>query len=252
MFHGNNSAINRLVTTVSVTNNIFAENTFTITSDAFTQIDPNINVSYNCFYRNDDLEVSTGVDSALGSDFQIGDPLFVDVTNSDFHLQEDSICIDTGTGTDVIDDTTADIGAYGGDYADATPFPVAEPAATDSSTSAPDVFNITLDWQANLAYLVTNTVTPGSYKVWYQRNQPGPPYNGTDAGNGTIGGTATQEETCANAAPSSENDWLVYELASCSGNSPRHSCRGNLALNGLLIQSIPMPQRRVGRDAQAT
>ena len=77
------------------------------------------------------------------------------------------------------------MGAYGGDYADAIPFPVAEPTATDTSTTAPDVYNITLDWDANLAYLVTNDVLPGSYNVYYQRNQSGPPYNGSDAGNGT-------------------------------------------------------------------
>ncbi|MCG6939334.1 MAG: hypothetical protein LJE83_14330 [Gammaproteobacteria bacterium] len=185
VFRGNYIAISRFIPTVSITNNIFTENTFTIISDTDQTVDPNFNVSYNCFHNNNDLDVN-GSDGALGTSFQTGDPLFVDVTNNDFHLQQNSICIDAGTGVDVIDDTVADIGAYGGDYADAIPFPVSEPTATDSSTSGPDVFNITLDWQANLAYLVTNTVTPGSYKVWYQRNQSGPPYNGTDAGNGTL------------------------------------------------------------------
>jgi hypothetical protein len=185
VFWGNNVAISRFITSVSVTNNIFAENTFTITSGPDQLVDPNFNVSYNCYYKNDDLDVN-GSDSALGTIFQIGNPLFVEVTENDFHLQEDSTCIDVGTGIDIIDDTLADMGAYGGDYADAIPFPVPEPTASDKSTSGPDVFNIALAWQANLAYLVTNTITPGSYQVWYQRNQSGPPYNGTDAGNGTV------------------------------------------------------------------
>jgi len=185
VFRNNSVAVRRFITPVAVTNNIFTGNTVTITSDVNEPINPNFEVSYNCFFQNDDLN-SGGADSGLGDNFQIGNPLFVDQAVSDFHLKEDSVCIDAGTGTDIIDDTVADMGAYGGDYADAIPFLVPEPTATDTSTTAPDMFNITLDWDANLAYLVTNDVTPGSYNVYYQRNQPGPPYNGSDAGNGTI------------------------------------------------------------------
>ncbi|MDH3714515.1 MAG: fibronectin type III domain-containing protein, partial [Gammaproteobacteria bacterium] len=103
-----------------------------------------------------------------------------------FHLREGSPCIDAGTGLDSIDASIADIGAYGGPLADPSPFPVPAPTLTDTSTTAPAATNIAVSWAANLAYLVTNTSNPGSYRLWYQLNSPGPPYQGTDAGGGTL------------------------------------------------------------------
>ncbi len=113
-----------------------------------------------------------------------GDPLFVDTGIQDFHLRQNSPCIDQGIGTDVIDNTAADIGAYGGDFADARPYPLGAPNVADVSGPAPPPYSVQVVWSANLAYLVTNTASPGTYRVYYQQNQSGPPYNGTDAGNG--------------------------------------------------------------------
>jgi len=62
--------------------------------------------------------------------------------------------------------------------------PVDTPVVTDLSGTAPPPYSIKLDWSENLAYLVTNTVLPGSYKVYYRQNLSGPPYDGIDAGNG--------------------------------------------------------------------
>ena len=39
------------------------------------------------------------------------------------------------TGTDIIDATVADIGAYGGQFADKRPYPVAAPSLADTSTT---------------------------------------------------------------------------------------------------------------------
>ncbi|MGI9307985.1 MAG: CFI-box-CTERM domain-containing protein [Gammaproteobacteria bacterium] len=178
VFWDNGTAITRLSANATITNNVFAENTVTINSPV--DIGSDENVSYNCFYQNDDLP-----GGSLGSNFRTGNPLLVDPAARDFHLREDSPCINTGLGMDIIDMTVADIGAYGGQAADATPFLLPQPTASNTSTTAPDVFSIRLDWDANLAYLVTNTVMPGSYNVWYQQNAAGPPYAGTDAGNGT-------------------------------------------------------------------
>jgi len=180
-FYRNNAAINRFTTAAVVINNLFAENTGTLIINGITPVDPDVNVSYNCFYRNTDLE-ETGIP---GTNFQRGDPLLTDPANRDFHLRQASPCIDTGIGTDVIDDTVADIGAYGGEFADPTPFWLPEPIATNTSTTSPDIFNIQLSWDANESYLITNTVMPGSYRVWYQQNRSGPPFEGTDANNGT-------------------------------------------------------------------
>lgn len=180
-FWRNNAAINRFTTAAVVINNLFAENTGTLIANGITPVDPDVNVSYNCFYRNTDLE-DAGIP---GTNFQRGDPLLTDPANRDFHLRQSSPCIDTGFGTDVIDDTVADIGAYGGEFADATPFWLPEPVATNTSATNPDRFSIELSWDANEAYLITNTVLPGSYRVWYRQNQSGPPFDGTDANNGT-------------------------------------------------------------------
>ena len=180
VFYRNATAVDRATAIPAVSNNIFYENVKTISSGVSTDT----NVTFNCFYRNQDL-INGGIDSARGTDFQIGNALFVGVSVRDFHLKQSSACIDAGAGTDVIDNTVADMGAYGGQFADVNPYPVAQPTATNTSTANPEVFNIQVSWARNLAYLVTSTVLPGSYRLYYQLNQPGPPYNGTDAGNGT-------------------------------------------------------------------
>ena len=178
VFWNNATAIDRLTQNVDVTNNIFAENDRTVVSSGIDPINPDTNLSFNCFNQNDDIG-----NSGLGEDFQTGNPVFVDTPNGDFHLQEASVCIDVGSGTDIIDDSIADMGAYGGEFADAWPFPVAELVATDASDA--DTYNIALDWDANLAYLITSDLVSGSYRVYYQLNESGPPYDGTDAGDGT-------------------------------------------------------------------
>jgi hypothetical protein len=184
VFYRNNVSIDRFTTAAPVTNNIFSENSFTVASSSIIPISPDFDVSYNCFYRNNDLQQS-GVDAGLGTNFQVGNPQFVDPAAQDFHLRAASICIDAGTGNDVIDDSVADIGAYGGDFADAMPFPVNQPVASDASSSNPVVYRIDVEWDANLDYRITNDAMPGGYKLWYALNLSGPPYNGDDAGGGT-------------------------------------------------------------------
>jgi hypothetical protein len=187
VFFSNDVAIFRRTANAQVTNNTFSGNTVTISGPIAPPslvVNPNTNVDANCFFDNTDL-ISSGVDTGLGTNAVVGDPLFVDPAIRDFHLRQNSPCIDTGVGMDAIDNTTADIGAYGGQFADARPFPLGAPSVADVSGPMPPPYSIQVVWEANLAYLVTNTVSPGSYRVYYQQNQPGPPYNGTDAGNGT-------------------------------------------------------------------
>jgi hypothetical protein len=127
-----------------------------------------------------------GVDRGLGTNATIGDPLFASAVNRDFHLREGSPCIDAGTGTDGIDATVADMGAYGGALADALPFPVPQPSVVDASANPPPPHSIRLTWEQNLAYLVSSSANPGGYRVHYSLNAPGPPYAGTDAGAGSL------------------------------------------------------------------
>jgi hypothetical protein len=168
-FYANGTGLSRSVDNTIVQNNIFAANTTAIISNVGTA-----NISYQCYNAN-------AAGTLLGDNIHIGDPLFTDAVNHDFHLRQGSPCIDGGLGTDVIDDTVADLGAYGGDWADTFPFPVPQPTATDTSAGSPPPYNIALNWSPNLSYLVTNSSSPGGYKIYYDSDNSGPPYNGAEA-----------------------------------------------------------------------
>ncbi len=92
------------------------------------------------------------------------DPLFVDPTDTDqtrldYHVQEGSPTLGTGTGQ-------SDMGAFGGSGADTIPFPV---VATVVGNPA-DQTQATVSWTPNLASNITNSVSPGSYEVTYALN----------------------------------------------------------------------------------
>ena len=195
VFWENAVAITRSTIDVQVTNTAFVRNVVTITSPIGIPVSRDANVDNCGFFTNADLNVA-GVDSGLGDNFVVGDPLFVDTEEGDFHLREGSPFIDTGIGVDSIDNSIADIGAYGGQFADPMPFPLPAPTLSDVSDAIPPPYGIEVSWSANLAYRVTSSLSPGSYRVYYVQNESGPPYNGTDAGSGTLpspveAGTAT-------------------------------------------------------------
>ena len=172
VFYENSIAIERENELVSIRNNIFVDNALAI-SGAGDQVE------YNCFYSND-ARGETG-------DFFVIDenPLFASPSDLDFHLRQDSPCINEGEGVDAVDDTVADIGAYGGAHADIIPFPVQDVTATDiSDTEATPTIDV--DWSANLHYLITHDDEPGGYLLYYDSDEPGSPYDGIDAGSGTL------------------------------------------------------------------
>jgi hypothetical protein len=191
-FNNNAVAIERGSAAAPITANIFAANARTLVATGGAT-DNRANVSFNCFFRNADT------DPAFGTAFQLGDPAFADPGAGDFHLREGSACIDVGGGTDAIDATATDAGAYGGGGADLQPFPVAQATAAARSAAAIDV-----TWPPNLDYHVTNSVVPGSYRLYYANHSP--PLDGTDAGGGTqpspieVGNVTAF--TLANLAPS--------------------------------------------------
>jgi hypothetical protein len=168
-FYANGTGLFRTVDNTLVRNNIFAANNTAIASDVGTA-----NIAYQCYSAN-----VTG--AGLGTNVRNGDPLFVDSADHDFHLRQGSPCIDAGVGKDVIDGTDADLGAYGGDWADVFPFPLKRPTATDTSAAAPPPYNIELGWSPNLSYLVSSGSPPGGYKIYYDSDASGPPYDGADA-----------------------------------------------------------------------
>lgn len=183
IFRDNAVAIRRSTIDAQITNSGFVGNAATISSPLDIIVDPNTNVDNCGFFDNDDLKVA-GIDTGLGDNSVIGDPRFVAPAGRDFHLREGSPFIDRGVGDDSIDDTVADIGVYGGQFADPIPFPLPAPDVSDASGASPPPYSAAIAWEENLAYLVTNADSPGSYRVYYQQNASGPPYEGTDAGNG--------------------------------------------------------------------
>jgi Right handed beta helix region len=180
VFNGNATAIRRLSTDPHIVNNYFAGNTVTVSSP----LGGTGNIEFNGFFDNADL-AQGNVDTGIGSVFTIGDPLFVDAAARDFHVELGSPAIDAGTGTDVVDATVADLGAYGGPEADAKVFPVTGLTLEDASSASPTAYAVRLGWQPNLAYLVQNPAAPGGYRVYYRQESAGPPYEGTDAAGGT-------------------------------------------------------------------
>ena len=180
VFFSNAIAIRRDSTLVAITNNIFRSNTVTLRNNG-ALVDVTTNVTANCWSNNADLLVG-GVDGGYGTQITLGDPLFVAEKGGDYHLKQGSPCIDAGQGTDVIDNSVADLGAYGGPNAATLPLPVTGVALTDASAATPAIAVI---WAANLSYLVTHSALPGSYNVYYKQGAPGSPYTGIDAGGGT-------------------------------------------------------------------
>jgi hypothetical protein len=172
VFAGNEVAIRRGTPDVDIVNNIFSGNETTVTS-LNPVIDNDDNVDANCWFNNGD----TGPNGGYGTGNVGGDPLFVDTGSRDYHLRANSPCIDIGQGTDVIDGTAADAGAYGGPLADVRPFPL--PAPTLSDTSAGGVVSVLVQWPANASYLVAG------YDIHYAQSPPGGSYDGSDAGGGT-------------------------------------------------------------------
>jgi hypothetical protein len=193
-FYSNGTAISRDAD-LPIINNIFASNQTAINDTSALEAQ----TAYNIFSSN----TTTG---PVGSNSANCLPLFVKPTNHDFHLQEDPLncCIDAGDqtigdGTDIIDGTPIDIGAYGGQFADPFPFPVSGLSVVSTATTS-----IVLSWLPNLSYLVTNTTNTGSYNLYYGY-APGD-YNGTDANGGlspspiSVGTNTTF--TLANLGPS--------------------------------------------------
>lgn len=165
VFFENGTAVNTGGNGLTIENNAFVNNLVTLTPAPVEESA----ISHNGFFDDNDT-VTT-----FGSNPVTGDPRFVDPAALDFHLLADSPYINTVTGTtDVLDDTEVDIGAYGGEHAEGTPFPVATPMLVSSTDST-----ITLHWPANAWYRL------GGYRLYYDSDRSGPPYTGADADNGS-------------------------------------------------------------------
>lgn len=173
-FYDNRVGVSRTSADTTLVNNAFVKQRTAISSENVTE-----GVRFNGFYDND-LDGLRGINAVTASD-----PLFVSTAIGDFHLRQTSPFIDEGDGTDVSDDSTADIGAYGGEDADVRPFQVHGISAADA-TAAAGTASFDVTWTADLSYLVTHTSDPGSYKLHYDSDGSGAPYDGVDGGGGNL------------------------------------------------------------------
>ena len=160
-FYDNGTAIDRAHDGVSIRNNMFYENSIAIAPAGLTA-----NISYNGFLNNDN-------DGPVGTQAMLNKPFrFISTSDRDFHLRSSSEGIDEGdpSETDVIDGTRADMGAYGGPYADVTPFPV-----SGLSVESDGADSVTVKWSANFSYLTAG------YKLYYGSDDN---FQGNDAAEG--------------------------------------------------------------------
>jgi Right handed beta helix region/Fibronectin type III domain len=174
-FFNNGTAIVRDADSEIINSNIFFNNATDINQGALAITDIN-NITYNAFFP-----ISAGpkgTNYIPNTIITLTDPLFVDVTNGDFHLMAGSPCIANGdpTITNVINGTQCDMGAYGGGGSvqdmDTIPFQISGVTAV-----LPSPTSVTLNWNPNTCYLI------GGYNVYYGSSSGN--YTGTGANEGS-------------------------------------------------------------------
>ncbi|MCD4760775.1 DUF5123 domain-containing protein, partial [bacterium] len=160
------------LSTVTLQNSIFSDHPYGI--NIYFETGSNTSVSYNDFY-NSFINFSGSVPTGLGiiSDVNTNgdpcdtfynvflDPLYIDPANGDFHLTEESPCIDAGDPASPLDPdgTIADMGAFY--FHQATPLDPPQNVTIEISAG-----EVTLSWDA-----VTGA---NSYKVYSSDD----PYSG--------------------------------------------------------------------------
>jgi len=166
-FFGNLLAIDRASDLV-IENNIFSDNTTDIETGSF----PDTKIDFNCFKLA--APIIQGPNAKIDAII-----LFSNTAIKDFHLRATTDCIDNGRNNiqDIIDSTQADMGAYGGQLSDLLPYPPQDVLLTIDASQ-----NITVTWNENLSYLVKGDLNDnGGYRIFYDFDAPGLPYNGTNA-----------------------------------------------------------------------
>ncbi len=160
-FYDCGTAISREHDGVGIRNNMFYDNVTAIAPAGLTA-----NISYNGFLNNDE-DGPVGTNAMLNRYFR-----FISIADRDFHLRSSSEGIDEGdvNDTDVIYGTRADMGAYGGPHADATPFPV-----SGLNVESDGADSVTVKWAGNFSYLVAG------YKLYYGSDEN---FQGNDADEG--------------------------------------------------------------------
>jgi hypothetical protein len=221
-FYQNGTAVTRDSDTILIINNIFSNNTTNISQNGSLS---QSGIDFNCFNPPPSLIEPVGTNSIPNTLVANPEPLFVDPSPAirDFHLQQGSPCIDAGSninGPDSFNGSISDMGAYGGPSSDTIPYPVGIQSASAASASS-----IALSWTSNNSYLVTNSVQPGVYNIYYSLNASGAPYQIKLSLVSTITSTVISGLTSASTAPtapvlfppSPANAGLILTWSSISG-----------------------------------
>lgn len=162
---------------ILITNNIFSNNGTAISAQvSMTQI------TYNDYYNNTTIGVNPDAHSLPNFSVGNANPLFVNPASRDFHLLEGSPCHSySGTAAgnpsypNAFDNTTFDMGVYGGGDTDADTIPFIISGVTFISPTADSV---KVSWSPNNSYNVTNSnsALQGGYNIYYNFIKSGPPY----------------------------------------------------------------------------
>ncbi len=172
-FYLNGTALTRDAD-IQVVNNIFSNNTTNISQSGNV---PQNNIDSNCFNPVPSPSEPIGKNSIPNVNVSNPDPLFVNPASRDFHLQQNSPCIEAGINVNgpnsfdgALNGGKSDIGAYGGGNSDTIPFIVSGVTVTLAGTDS-----ATVSWSPNNSYVVTNTdpTKQGGYNVHFKLNNSG-------------------------------------------------------------------------------
>lgn len=229
---GNMNAFENRSSYSRVINNTFYGNTRAVFSNSSSTLKNNIIagsgrygvagsrggfIGYNLFHRNT-IGNYSGISAPPASFNNItGNPLFVNST-TDFHLRAGSPAIDKGDPLvkDAFDNSTSDIGTYGGPNADVTPATVA------GVTSASSTSKVTISWNKNMAYNISG------YKVYY----------GTSSGNYTSSVSAGDVSTLDLASSTLTTNQRYYFAVTALADGNLHESLKSVEVTGA-IDTLP-------------
>ena len=203
-FHGAGTGISRNSDAGKIEYNIFSGNNLAIDAIGSTGI------AFNCFANYSSIG-EKGEGAETSGTLTFANSTAAKLEKRDFHLAMDSLCIGIADGPDAADtDNRRDAGAYGGPEADTRPYPVQN--LTANAVADNGTYNIQLKWSPNNSYRITRKTDPGVYLVYYDSDESGKPYEGTDATDVNSEPVSSGKIAVAASTDSSAASYTLYHL----------------------------------------